>query len=61
MKNRVNIAKELEADIFVSIHLNKIPQKQYYGWQCFYNTKNLQNITHNTYAREPNILQLGIP
>ena len=40
IKNRVKIGNESSADIFVSIHLNKIPQSQYYGWQCFYNTKN---------------------
>lgn len=34
--NRVKIGNESHADIFVSIHLNKIPQEQYYGWQCFY-------------------------
>ena len=34
--NRVKIGNESSADIFVSIHLNKIPQQQYYGWQCFY-------------------------
>lgn len=34
--NRVKIGNESQADIFVSIHLNKIPQSQYYGWQCFY-------------------------
>ena len=34
--NRVKIGNESSADIFVSIHLNKIPQSQYYGWQCFY-------------------------
>lgn len=32
IKNRVKIGNESSADIFVSIHLNKIPQKQYYGW-----------------------------
>lgn len=36
IKNRVKIGNESQADIFVSIHLNKIPQSQYYGWQCFY-------------------------
>ena len=40
IKNRVKIGNESSADIFVSIHLNKIPQQQYYGWQCFYNSKN---------------------
>lgn len=34
--NRVKIGNESQADIFVSIHLNKIPQSQYYGWQTFY-------------------------
>ena len=34
--NRVKIGNESSADIFVSIHLNKISQQQYYGWQCFY-------------------------
>ena len=34
--NRVKIGNESSADIFVSIHLNKIPQEQYGGWQCFY-------------------------
>lgn len=36
LKNRVKIGNESSADIFVSIHLNKIPQEQYYGWQTFY-------------------------
>lgn len=40
IKNRVKIGKESSADIFVSIHLNKIPQKQYWGWQTFFNQKN---------------------
>ena len=34
--NRVKIGNESQADIFVSIHLNKIPQDEYWGWQCFY-------------------------
>ncbi len=37
--NRVKIGNESSADIFVSIHLNKIPQQQYDGWQTFYNKK----------------------
>ncbi len=40
IKNRVKIANESSADIYVSIHLNKIPQGQYWGWQTFYNTGN---------------------
>ena len=40
--NRVKIGNESSADIFVSIHLNKIPQQQYYGWQTFYKEGNEQ-------------------
>ena len=36
LKNRVKIGNESSADVFVSIHLNKIPQQQYSGWQTFY-------------------------
>lgn len=36
IKNRVKIGNNSSADIFVSIHLNKIPQCQYWGWQTFY-------------------------
>lgn len=36
IKNRVKIGNESEADIFVSIHLNKLNEKQYSGWQTFY-------------------------
>jgi len=36
IRNRVKIGNESSADIFVSIHLNKIPQEQYWGWQTFY-------------------------
>ena len=40
--NRVKIGNESSADIFVSIHLNKIPQQQYDGWQTFYNANSLE-------------------
>ena len=36
LKNRVKIGNNSNADIFVSIHLNKIEQSQYWGWQTFY-------------------------
>ena len=36
IKNRVKIGNNSQADIFVSIHLNKISMSQYWGWQCFY-------------------------
>ena len=40
IKNRVKIGNESSADAFVSIHLNKIPQSQYYGWQAFFKPNN---------------------
>lgn len=40
LKKRVEIGNSSNADIFVSIHLNKIPQTQYYGWQTFYKKGN---------------------
>lgn len=42
--NRVKIGNESSADVFVSIHLNKIPQPQYYGWQCFYKNGDEKSI-----------------
>lgn len=43
IRNRVKIGNNSSADIFVSIHLNKIPQTQYYGWQTFYKSTNEQS------------------
>ena len=42
IRNRVKIGNESSADIFVSIHLNKIPHPQYSGWQTFYNKNSEQ-------------------
>lgn len=59
--NRVKIGNESSADIFVSIHLNKIPQEQYWGWQCFYKegneastklAKSLQNNLNQAIQKE---------
>lgn len=36
IKNRVKIGNKSSADIFVSIHLNKISDSSYSGWQTFY-------------------------
>lgn len=36
MKNRVEIANNSNAEMFVSIHMNKLEQSQYSGWQTFY-------------------------
>ena len=38
MQNRVKTIKESNADVVVSIHMNKFPQTQYYGAQTFYMT-----------------------
>ena len=40
IKKRVKIGNESSADAFISIHLNKIPQSQYYGWQTFFKQNN---------------------
>ena len=42
IKNRVKIGNNSSANIFVSIHLNKIPQSEYSGWQTFFK-KNDEN------------------
>ena len=43
LRNRVKIGNNSNADIFVSIHLNKIPQEQYWGWQTFFKKGNEQS------------------
>lgn len=61
IKNRVKIGNESSADIFVSIHLNKIPQQKYWGWQTFFKNGNeeskklaesLQNGLNQTIQKE---------
>ena len=61
--NRVKIGNESSADIFVSIHLNKIPQSQYDGWQTFYKegsedgarlAKTIQENLNKTIQKENN-------
>ena len=63
IKNRVKIGNESSADIFVSIHLNKIPQSQYDGWQTFYKegsqdgaklAKSIQENLNKTIQKENN-------
>ena len=69
IRNRVKIGNESSADIFVSIHLNKIPQSQYDGWQTFYNEKSLegqrlavsiQNNLNNAIQKENNRIAKSI-
>ena len=61
IKNRVKIGNESSADIFVSIHLNKIPQNKYWGWQTFYKQESedgkklatsIQNSLNETMQKE---------
>ena len=61
--NRVKLGNESSADIFVSIHLNKISQSQYSGWQTFYKTNSedskrlatsIQNSLNETKQKENN-------
>lgn len=61
--NRVKIGNESSADIFVSIHLNKIPESQYDGWQTFYREGSsegqklavaIQNNLNNTIQKKNN-------
>lgn len=40
LKNRVKMANNLEADVFVSVHLNKIDLEYVHGWQTFYQKNN---------------------
>ena len=67
--NRVKIGNESSADIFVSIHLNKIPQQQYDGWQTFYNSESqdgqklavaIQNNLNNAIQKENNRIAKSI-
>ena len=39
MKNRAKIANSSNAEIFVSIHMNKLNETKYSGWQTFYKNK----------------------
>lgn len=43
LQNRKKMMEESYADVFVSIHLNKFEQSQYYGAQVFYSTANEQS------------------
>lgn len=63
IRNRVKIGNESSADAFVSIHLNKIPQPQYDGWQTFYKegseegaklAKSIQSNLNEAIQRENN-------
>lgn len=61
IKNRVKIGNNSNADIFVSIHLNKINESKYCGWQTFFKNgnekskklaKSIQNGLNETIERD---------
>lgn len=39
MKNRAKIANNSNAEAFISIHMNKLNESKYFGWQTFYKNK----------------------
>lgn len=43
LKNRVDIAKEQEVDIFISIHCNSIPSPKWSGAQTFFEPENQES------------------
>jgi N-acetylmuramoyl-L-alanine amidase len=43
LKNRKKIIDESQADVFISIHLNRFEQSKYYGAQVFYAANNEQS------------------
>lgn len=49
LKNRIEIINNSQADILVSIHLNKISDSKYSGWQTFYqkNNENSQKLANS--------------
>ncbi|MBQ3118657.1 MAG: N-acetylmuramoyl-L-alanine amidase [Clostridia bacterium] len=56
IKNREKLMQESDADAFISIHMNKFPQKQYSGPQVFYSVnhddskKLAECVQHNMIA-----------
>ena len=40
LKNRLRIAEENEAELFVGIHMNKFPEEKYRGLQVYYSPNN---------------------
>jgi len=59
LKNRVKIGNESGADVFVSIHLNKISQEKYNGWQTFFksNDENSKKLAESIQKSLDNSIQ----
>lgn len=69
INNRIEIANSSNADMLISIHMNKFSQEKYYGWQTFYKkkselskvlAKNVQEGISNNIFRENNRTELPI-
>ncbi len=54
ISNRVKIVNSSDADLCISIHMNKFASERYYGWQTFYN----KNSEYNKILAEE--IQAGI-
>lgn len=54
INNRIKIVNNSEADMLISIHMNKFTSEKYYGWQTFYK----QNSEDSKMLAEK--IQLGI-
>lgn len=51
LKNRKNIIKETNADLFISIHLNAFDDSKYYGAQTFYPIENQESQKLSKYIQ----------
>lgn len=69
MKNRVDIANNSDANIYISIHLNYFVQSKYDGWQTFYKASNenskklaliIQEELSNNINKENNRIPMSI-
>ena len=69
IKNREYIVDNSNADIFVSIHLNKYSESKYSGWQTFYRSGNekskqlaeiIQNELNNNISEKNNRIPMAI-
>ena len=52
MKNRVQISKDYPADIFISIHMNKLENSSVKGFQVFYSSKTSSSKSFAKYIQE---------
>ena len=59
MKNRVSIANNSNAELFISIHMNKYSESKYWGWQTFYSKNDLisKKIAQNIQSSLNNFLK----